>query len=182
MLINKMMLYNYKPKYSFKSEEKNDYNSIKKEILNNKIFEIRENTKQYNKGFSFLSALSMAAAFAASDKEMYKAFINIPNACLCGFIYFAFRPLVHDENYKKKTIETPLKKEEPLVPILSSIAAGAMVCMNWINDKLKTPEAKLKNAALAALVVGIGCLHYYVTNKNVAICESEVKKYKSQST
>ena len=153
MLINKMMLYNYKPKYSFKSEEKNDYNSLKKEILNNKIFEIRENTKQYNKGFSFLSALSMAAAFAA---------------------------LVHDENYKKKTIETPLKKEAPIVPILSPIAAGAMVFMNWINDKLKTPEAKLKNAALAALVVGIGGLHYYVTNKNVAICENQVSKLKSQ--
>lgn len=180
MLINKMMSYNNKPKYSFKSGEKNNCNSLKKEILNNKIFEIRGNTKQYNEDFSFWSALSMLAIFRASNKKMFKSYINLPVACALGFANYGFRPLVCGNGYKEKIIDKPLKKESPLVPILSSIAAGAMVFMNWMNDKLKTPEAKLKNAALAALVVGIGCLHYYVTNKNVETCENEVSKYKSQ--
>ena len=56
--------------------------------------------------------------------------------------------------------------------------------LKYIKDKCgnvlitKTVDDKFKNFGLAALLIGIGCIHDYITNTNVKICEDEVNKLK----
>ena len=115
MLINKINLHDPLPKkISFKQND----NDRKTKEINEKIFFVRENTKESNKMFDFLFATLFVASTMfipnASQKEN-KYNLNTYLACLTPFLLVnAFSgPKLYGEEYKRNVQNTELKKEKP---------------------------------------------------------------------
>ena len=178
MLINNINLNKDFVKTSFKNNEKNDINHLKQEIINDRIYEIRQNTKFYNNQFSNVSVVSSLALIRASNNNKFKSILSLPLLITLSLVDF-LRPLDYGYKYKEEMIEKPLKKKPfGLGPILSTLGAVSMLVVNLFDNKIKTVDDKFKNFGLAALLIGIGCIHDYITNTNVKICEDEVNKLK----
>lgn len=181
MLINNINLNKNFAKTNFKNNEKNDINYLKQVVINDRIYEIRQNTKLYNNQLSNVSLVSSLAIIRISNNKKFKSILPLPLLITLGLLDFA-RPLDYGYKYKEEMIEKPLKKKPfGLGPILSTIGAASMLIVNLFDNKIKTVDDKFKNFGLAALLIGIGCIHDYITNTNVKMCEDEVNKLKTNS-
>ena len=183
MLINKINLYDPLPKkISFKQ---NDNDSKTKEI-NEKIFFVRENTKESNKMFDFLFATMFVASTMfipnASQKEN-KYNLNTYLACLTPFLLVnAFSgPKLYGEEYKRNVQNTELKKEKPWKYWLTGIAPALFIGLEHIMSSEKSsPKDGMYKIAGAAIGAISSLATYYLKNQAVEICENEVSKLKSQ--
>lgn len=185
MLINKINLYGPLPKkISFKQ---NDNESKTKEI-NEKIFFVRESTKETKKMFDFLLSISLIASTIfipnAGNKNGKYNFSNYL-ACLTPFLFVnAFSgPKLYNEEYKRKVQNTELKKEKPWKYLLAGFASVLFVGLEYLfSSKKLTPKDKmLKIAGVAVGVLGSAAT-YFLNNQAIENCETQVNKLKSQST
>lgn len=161
-----------------KDKEKDDIDSLKQRILNNRIYEIRHGTKRYNNQFSNAALVSSLAIIRASNKDTFRQVISLPLLIILVLMDFV-RPLAYGSNsvYAQEILEKPLKKTPfGLIPLISTVGAGVMIGVNYFDNKIKTADDKFKNFLLGACLIGIGCLHDIITNKNVDICEEGVNQ------
>lgn len=183
MLINNIDLYNPLPKkISFKQND----NDKKNKEIKDKIFFVRENTKEANKMFDFLFATLFIASTMfipnASQKDNKYNFSTYL-ACLTPFLLVnAFSgPKLYGEEYKRKVQNTELKKEKPWKYLLAGIAPALFIGLEHIMSSEKsTPKDGMYKIAGAA-IGAIGSLAtYFLKNQAVENCENEVSKLKSQ--
>lgn len=181
---------NYISQTSFKNKDnKNNYDILKQKLINNEIFEMRENTKQVNRThnlfWGILSVLPQVLLCQGDNPEKFKRKDLIYPAAALAVVNTITKLLSYKKEhtkYKEKVIKNKLEKEKLPSDIFYLLLCPTITIIQQASDgKMKTKEAKIKAAFGMGLSVLIGCLLNFVKNRNIEACEEEIKNVHKQN-
>ena len=177
MQLKGLMLDNFNVKRTFGADNKYQYDVLRQEILNDKIFNIREKTIQKNEDYHTLflaSELIYTNLCMGDDYKNLKLNVTYPVLLFLGLTNLIMKSKSSNENYKNNLIQYKLKKEKKSEALMLGLLPGVLLVINAFKGNLKTKEAKMRGFLGIGLSVLTSFAFNFLKNKNIENCEKEV--------